>query len=96
MTTKPFGEPSEDIVAKLLGQATEILNAEHAPTGDGAINYARACAEVANAYAARATAMSAARTAEAAQTTVGILTQLQRTLGAMDEEFRAFVRRSGG
>ncbi|OWL95570.1 hypothetical protein B7435_30260 [Mycolicibacterium peregrinum] len=93
MTTNPT---SEDIVAQLLRQASEILNAQHAPTGEGAVNYARACAEVANAYAARASAISAAKTAEAAQTTVGILTQLQRTLGAMDEDFRAFTRRSGG
>ncbi|OBG21544.1 hypothetical protein A5768_25910 [Mycolicibacterium fortuitum] len=96
MTSHPTHTQPEDIVAKLLGQASEILNAQHTPTGEGAINYARACAEVANAYAARATAISAAKTAEAAQTTVGILTQLQRSLGAMDEEFRAFVHRSGG
>lgn len=93
MTTNPT---SEDIVAQLLRKASEILNAQHAPTGEGAVNYARACAEVANAYATRASAISAAKTAEAAQTTVGILTQLQRTLGAMDEDFRAFTRRSGG
>lgn len=89
-------EQSEDIVAKLLRQANEILNAQHPPTGEGAIDYARACAEVANAYAARASAISAAKAADAAQTTVGILTQLQRALGSMDEEFRAFTRRSGG
>ncbi|BBX30543.1 hypothetical protein [Mycolicibacterium alvei] len=96
MTINPTRAQPEDIVAKLLGQASEILNAQHAPTGESAINYARACAEVANAYAARASAISAAKTAEAAQATVGILTQLQRALGAMEEDFRAFTRRSGG
>ncbi|WP_088305421.1 hypothetical protein [Mycolicibacterium peregrinum] len=85
MTTNSADAQPEDIVARLLGQATEILAPEHSPS-ERAINYARACAELAGAYAARASAISAATTAEAAQTTVGLLTQIQYALGALEEQ----------
>ncbi|OBG11813.1 hypothetical protein A5768_11380 [Mycolicibacterium fortuitum] len=96
MTTNSVDAQPEDIVARLLEQATEILDTPHNRSSETAINYARACAEVANAYAAQGAAISAAKTAEAAGHTVGILTQILRTLGAAEEDFRVFAHRSAG
>lgn len=77
---------SEDPVTALLGQATEILDPQHHPKSEAAINYARACADLASAYAAQSAAISAAKTTEAAQHTVELLTQIQQSLSAIEEQ----------
>lgn len=74
----------DDTVDAMLTKAAEILDPQHAPIGDAAINYARACSELVAAIAATATARAANQIAGLTETAVDQLNNIHLALRALE------------